>query len=78
MSGKPVATKVSISLPLELLEFVEDYRESHNALSRSEVFALALKLLREKELAKAYAEASKEWDDSEDAKLWDSTVGDGL
>lgn len=76
--SKAVVSKVSVSLPPELLEFVEDYQESHGTVSRSEVFAVALRLLRERELAQAYAQASQEWDNSEDYRLWDSTVGDGL
>jgi antitoxin ParD1/3/4 len=72
------APKVSISLPADLLDFVEEYRLAHQAASRSEVFAEALRLLRKRELARAYAQASREWDESEDAKLWEQTAGDGL
>lgn len=71
-------TKVSISLPEDIARFVEEYQEDHDLPSRSEVFVAAVKLLREKELAQAYKAASTEWENSEDAKLWEQTTGDGL
>jgi Arc/MetJ-type ribon-helix-helix transcriptional regulator len=73
-----ITAKVSISLPPEILEFVEQYQQTHQAASRSEVFVEALRLLRERELAEAYRSASQEWEASEDARLWESTVGDEL
>lgn len=73
-----VATKVSISVPEDIARFVEEYQENHELPSRSEVFVEAVRLLRERELAQAYKAASAEWDNSEDARLWEQTVGDGL
>ena len=78
MKSASTVTKVSISLPADIADFVAQYQESHAIEHRSEVFVQALELLRERELAQAYREASLEWDNSEDAKLWDKTVGDGL
>jgi len=78
MKAIPTAAKVSISLPADIADFVEQYQQTHRLSSRSEVFVRAIGLLREHELAQAYREASLEWDASEDAKLWDKTAGDGL
>jgi Arc/MetJ-type ribon-helix-helix transcriptional regulator len=72
------ATKVSISVPQDIARFVEEYQESHELPSRSEVFVEAVRVLRERELAEAYKAASAEWDNSEDSKLWEQTTGDGL
>jgi len=41
--------------------------------SRSQVFAEAVRLLRNRELEAAYREASREFD-----KTWDATAADGL
>ncbi len=38
----------------------------------------ALARWRAHQLSKAYAAAWDEWDGSEDARLWETTVGDGL
>lgn len=78
MKAASTVTKVSISLPADIADFVAQYQASHAIESRSEVFVQALELLRQRELAQAYREASLEWDNGEDAKLWDKTVGDGL
>lgn len=53
--------KVSVSLPEELLEYAESYRQMHGLSSRSEVLARALKTLREAELAEGYRELSTEY-----------------
>ena len=67
------AEKLSISLPKSLVQFVEGYRVTHQRKSRSQVIEEALQLLREKELERAYREASQEVDPD-----WEVTVGDGL
>jgi metal-responsive CopG/Arc/MetJ family transcriptional regulator len=72
------AARLSISIPSRLLDFADQYREEHTLESRSEVFTRALELLREQELRAAYRAASEEWDGSEDAKLWENTIADGL
>ena len=67
------ATKLSVSLPDSVAEFVENYRQSHGLKSRSRVFEEAVKLLRGRELEDAYREASAECD-----KAWETAVSDGL
>ncbi len=54
--------KLSISLPLSLVQFVENYKVAKGCKSRSQVIEVALELLRLRELEQAYCEASKEVD----------------
>ncbi len=70
--------RFTISVEKELAEFLDNYQTQHQVSSRSEVIAKAIKLLRERELGRAYHEAGLEWEQSEDAKLWEKTSGDGL
>ena len=51
------AEKVSISLSPTLMQFVEEYKVSHERKSRSQVIEEAVTLLRERELETAYCEA---------------------
>ena len=65
------AEKVSISLPVGLLGFVEQYRAAHSLKSRSQVIGEALELLRRHELEAAYREANQEIDTDFDIALAD-------
>ncbi len=53
--------KVSISLSLEWLQFAQEYQKAHGLTSRSEVIALALKKLRETELADGYRQMAQDY-----------------
>jgi antitoxin ParD1/3/4 len=64
--------KISVSLPDELVGFVEHYRKKRG-LNRSQVIEQAVKLLRSRDLEAAYREANAEVD-----KDWENTVADGL
>ena len=68
--------KISISLPKETMQFVERYRKQHKLRSRSDVFAKAVKALRENNLEQDYRDSYR--DHAEEMKDWDVTVGDGL
>ena len=71
------AEKVSISLPPTLMQFVEEYKVSHERKSRSQVIEEALTLLSERELETAYRDA----DDGTPATLakdFAPTASDGL
>ena len=70
--------KISVSLPDEDIDFLDEYAKSLGIRSRSAVIQRALRLLRAAELGPAYAEAWAEWETSGDAEAWDSAVGDGL
>ena len=69
--------KVSVSLPEEDVEFLDDYARNHQIASRSATLHRAIRLLRASELAQDYAEAFAQWDD-EESHIWDSAVADGL
>lgn len=73
-SHKP-REKLSVSLPQASVQFVEQYRRTHSVASRSEVIDIALKTLRERELERAYAEATREESFFGDLE---STNADGL
>lgn len=70
--------KVSVSLPDEDVEFVDEYARTRGFSSRSAVLHKAVRLLRTADLGGAYADAWQEWEDSGEAELWDSVSGDGL
>lgn len=70
--------KLSVSLPDEDVEFLDEYARNVGIKSRSAVVQRALRLLRAAELGPAYAEAWREWDASGDADLWESVSADGL
>jgi len=64
--------KLSVSLPEELVRFVESYRKRHG-LNRLRVFEEAVNLLRSHELESAYRQANTETD-----KEWEKTVAEGI
>ena len=70
--------KISVSLPDEDIDFLDEYARSLGVRSRSAVIQRAVRLLRAAELGPAYAEAWEEWQASGDAELWDSAVADGI
>ncbi|MBM3695643.1 MAG: ribbon-helix-helix protein, CopG family [Actinobacteria bacterium] len=70
--------KVSVSLPDEDIEFLDQYARSQGYESRSAVVHRAVRLLRTAELGKGYAEAWEEWSNSEDGDEWEIAVADGL
>jgi Arc/MetJ-type ribon-helix-helix transcriptional regulator len=70
--------KISVSLPDEDIDFLDEYAKTLGIRSRSAAIQRAVRLLRASELGPAYAEAWEEWETSGDADAWDSVVGDGL
>ena len=70
--------KISVSLPHEDVDFLDEYAKSLGVRSRSAVIQRAVRLLRATELGPAYAEAWEEWEASGDAEVWDSSVADGV
>lgn len=69
--------KISVSLPAEDVAFLDEYARHSKSGSRSAAIHQAIGLLRSNRLEAAYASAFDEWDDSEDARLWDRVVADG-
>lgn len=69
--------KLSVSLPDDDVEFIDQYATEHGVGSRSGVVQRAVSLLRASELGDDYIAAWGEWELS-DAEAWGTTVGDGL
>ena len=70
--------KVSVSLPKEDVDFLDEYAKEQGFASRSAVLHKAVRLLRAAELSAAYEGAWQEWTASPDADAWEATAGDGL
>ncbi len=70
--------KLSISLPGEDVEFLDEYARKQGYESRSAVLHKAVRLLRASEMGAAYENAWHEWAESGDADAWESTSADGL
>ena len=70
--------KLSVSLPDEDVEFLDQYARTQGYDSRSAVVHKAVRLLRASELGGDYADAWDEWSESGNAEAWDTVVGDGL
>jgi antitoxin ParD1/3/4 len=67
------ATKISVSIPESLSQFIDRYKADRGYKSTSQVIGKALSLLQEQELEAAYRAAA-----SEDDPIWEATIGDGL
>lgn len=70
--------KISVSLPDEDVEFLDNYVDSHGYNSRSAVVHTAVRMLRSSKLGDAYADAWQEWEVEGEAELWDNASSDGL
>lgn len=70
--------KVSVSLPGEDVQFLDEYAKEQGLESRSAALHRAVRLLRTAELGGTYEAAWEEWAVQDDGTLWDSTIGDGL
>ncbi|CAK0750849.1 conserved hypothetical protein [Gammaproteobacteria bacterium] len=65
--------KLSVSLPVPIIQFVEQYQKNHQCKNRAVVIKEALELLRQRELEQAYREASREVD-----PIWEVAIADGF
>jgi len=65
--------KLSVSVPAQLVRFVEDYKSEHGLATKSSVVERALEVLRARELERAYAQAAAEADSA-----WEAASADGL
>lgn len=70
--------KVSVSLPGDDVQFLDDYAREQGLESRSAAVHRAVRLLRTAELGDTYQAAWEEWAAQGEADLWESTTGDGL
>jgi antitoxin ParD1/3/4 len=65
--------KISISLPQQQFEFIENYQAEHHCKNRSEVIKAALYLLQQAQLEACYREANQEIMDE-----FNNTTADGI
>lgn len=70
--------KVSVSLPGEDVQFLDEYARAQGLESRSAAVHRAVRLLRTAELGVTYEAAWEEWAAQGNDALWDPTAGDGL
>lgn len=70
--------KLSVSLPDDDVEYLDEYARVQRLGSRSAALHKAVRLLRASELGTAYEDAWSEWAGSEDDELWAAVVDDGL
>ena len=70
--------KVSVSLPNDDVEFLDEYAREQGLDSRSAALHRAVRLLRAAELPHAYEAAWGEWAAAGEAERWEPTTGDGL
>lgn len=70
--------KLSVSLPDDDVEYLDEYARAQRLESRSAALHKAVRLLRASELGSAYENAWTEWAESDDGQLWDVVVDDGL
>ena len=70
--------KVSISVPGEDVQFLDEYAKEQGLESRSAALHRAVRLLRTAELSGTYEAAWQEWAAEGEAELWEVTTGDGL
>lgn len=68
--------KVSVSIPDEDVEFLDNYTKVHQIESRSAALHRAIRLLRASELGDAYAAAFTEWADGPANDAWDNAIAD--
>ncbi|MCX7115785.1 MAG: ribbon-helix-helix domain-containing protein [Gammaproteobacteria bacterium] len=67
------AQKLSISLPYDQCEFIDDYQAENHLKTRSEVIKAAVYLLQQSYLKSCYREANQEINSD-----FESTTQDGL
>ena len=70
--------KLSVSLPVDDVAFLDEFAQAAGMDSRSAVLQRAIAMLRAAELVDDYAGAFDEWGHSSDAPAWESAAGDGL
>jgi Arc/MetJ-type ribon-helix-helix transcriptional regulator len=73
-----MSMKISISLPGDDVQFLDEYAEAQGYTSRSAVVLTAVRILRSSKLGDAYADAWAQWEDSGEADAWNRTTSDGL
>jgi antitoxin MazE9 len=70
--------KISVSLPGDDVEFLDEYARDQGLGSRSAALHRAVRVLRTAELGATYEAAWDEWTAAGEAVAWEETTSDGL
>jgi Arc/MetJ-type ribon-helix-helix transcriptional regulator len=70
--------KVSVSLSEEDVAFLDAETRQGVFASRSAAVAAAIRACRSRDLAAAYFEAFRDWNEAEENEAWDAVLGDGI
>ena len=70
--------KVSVSLPGEDVQFLDEYAREQGLESRSAALLRAVRMLRAAGLGDAYEAAWDEWTNRGEATAWERTIDDGI
>ncbi len=70
--------KLSISLPEDDVDFLDEYTADHGMPSRSATVHKAVRLLRASGLGAAYEDAWADWAAAGESDLWEPSAGDGI
>lgn len=70
--------KLSVSLPDDVVEFIDEQTDSGVFESRSAVLKAAVTALRQRTITDSYAAAWDEWEESGEDALWESVAADGM
>ncbi|WP_206447383.1 ribbon-helix-helix domain-containing protein [Agrococcus sp. KRD186] len=70
--------KISISLPDEDVEALDEFARAAGLPSRSAALQHAVRMLRMPELEDDYEAAWAQWEESGDRAAWESVTGDGV
>jgi Arc/MetJ-type ribon-helix-helix transcriptional regulator len=70
--------KLSVSLPDEDVDFLDEYARERGLESRSSALRRAVRLLRTAELAASYEASWGEWVSSGEGAAWEPSTADGL
>lgn len=73
-----MTVKLSVSLSDSDVAYVDEIARVERSGNRSAVIHDMVRLFREIRSEDDYVKAFEEWDGSEDQKLWDSALMDGL
>jgi Arc/MetJ-type ribon-helix-helix transcriptional regulator len=73
-----IEMKISVCLPDEDVQFLDDYAQTHGMPSRSATIRRAIRLLQAFQLEDDYGEACQEWIDSGEEEIWGAVVSDGI
>lgn len=70
--------KLSVSLPDEDIDFLDEYAKAQGIPTRSAVMQKAVRLLRSSALGPSYEDAWREWTESGEDAAWETALDDSI